>query len=633
MKILVLFVKYIQVLPLQLKVTGAKQALIYYMSPLNEYVEKSSFKLEGWEEMFDYAQNAVAGIKFDLKKFYHEIDIADSFQQFFGFAYPMKDGEDPSSFVWQTMPYGYTRAPFIARQIMKPLISRWRSLGGLVVVFYDDGLIVSNSKSQLEKLSLQVHCDLLRAGLLPGIDKCIWEPTEVINWNGLTFNFKLQTIAILEKRVEKIMANIQDLLVAWPYVTFRQVAQCVGRILSIFPVFRGITQTRTRMLQTIVNVRNYKNLSWDKIVVVDYMPLLSLAHDELLFWRNYIPQANCRQFCEPWAPWVAWVDASDIAVGSLAVKLPQQTHGKSVLTADNLLLNARGKLQPMHNCATLQVDALPWAHIPKIWVRDVHDLPLQVAEEQIVCHRNLDYDERVKDSNERELIAAHHLLLSGVRQFRGSTVTLYSDNSNAALILEKGSPKPRLQFYASAISDICVENNIKLRPVWIPRDLNNVADLLSKTLQWDDYQVTVEFFQLICDTVGEKPQVDCFADTRNAKASVFYSLTYCPNTSAVDAFSLRWDPKVLHWIFVKPSLVLKAVSHLRISCARALLLVPQWKNSFYYPVLQNMRRTKVVKKVLVFSGRNAFIQGSDPSSYFGPDFKANVEVWYIDFSE
>ena len=42
-----------------------------------------------------------------------------------------------------------------------------------------------------------------------------------------------------------------------------------------------------------------------------------------------------------------------------------------------------------------------------------------------------------------------------------------------------------------------------------------------------------------------------------------------------------------------------------------------------------MRRTKVVKKVLVFSGRNAFIQGSHPSSYFGPDFKANVEVWIL----
>ena len=35
------------VLPLQLKVTGNKNALIYDMSPLNSYVDKCSFKLEG----------------------------------------------------------------------------------------------------------------------------------------------------------------------------------------------------------------------------------------------------------------------------------------------------------------------------------------------------------------------------------------------------------------------------------------------------------------------------------------------------------------------------------------------------------------------------------------------------------
>ena len=80
----------------------------------------------------------------------------------------------------------------------------------------------------------------------------------MINWNGLTFNFKLQTIAILEKRVEKIMANIQDLLVAWPNVTSSSMC---GAHHFYLPGFWGITQTRTRMLQTIVNVRNYKNLS------------------------------------------------------------------------------------------------------------------------------------------------------------------------------------------------------------------------------------------------------------------------------------------------------------------------------------------------------------------------------------
>jgi hypothetical protein len=50
-------------------------ALIFDMSVLNDYVEKNKFKLEGWEEMFNYAVTANYGIKFDLKKFYHEIDI------------------------------------------------------------------------------------------------------------------------------------------------------------------------------------------------------------------------------------------------------------------------------------------------------------------------------------------------------------------------------------------------------------------------------------------------------------------------------------------------------------------------------------------------------------------------------
>jgi len=42
-------------MPLQVKDTGGKTALIYDMSILYEYVEKNKFKLEGWEEMFNYA--------------------------------------------------------------------------------------------------------------------------------------------------------------------------------------------------------------------------------------------------------------------------------------------------------------------------------------------------------------------------------------------------------------------------------------------------------------------------------------------------------------------------------------------------------------------------------------------------
>jgi len=175
--------------PLQVKDTGGKKALICDMSLLNEYVQKAKFKLEDWEVMFAYAQNATCGIKFDLKKFYHEIDICTADQKYFGFMYKMDPDQDAKYFVWKTLPYGYTRAPFVARAIMKPLIAKWRRLGGLVVVFYDDGMLVSHDKVLLEKIAIEVQCDLLQAGLVPGVDKCIWSPTNILEWNGLKFDF------------------------------------------------------------------------------------------------------------------------------------------------------------------------------------------------------------------------------------------------------------------------------------------------------------------------------------------------------------------------------------------------------------------------------------------------------------
>jgi len=54
-------------MPLQVKESSEKVALIYDMSVQNDYVQQASLKLEGWEEMFEYAKNAEFGIKLDIK--------------------------------------------------------------------------------------------------------------------------------------------------------------------------------------------------------------------------------------------------------------------------------------------------------------------------------------------------------------------------------------------------------------------------------------------------------------------------------------------------------------------------------------------------------------------------------------
>jgi len=143
-------------------------------------------------------------------------------------------------------------------------------------------------------------------------------------------------------------------------------------------------------------------------------------------------------------------------------------------------------------------------------------------------HRNLKYDEKATDSNERELLAECQLLESCAQEWEGLAVTLFFDNMNAAIICEKGSPKPRLQKYAMRISRIARVSKICLKPVWIPRDLNFMADAYSNVIDFDDHAVTAEFFAQVCQTTGVVPVVDRFADNRNRKLPVFFSAHYCP---------------------------------------------------------------------------------------------------------
>ncbi len=164
-------------------------------------------------------------------------------------------------------------------------------------------------------------------------------------------------------------------------------------------------------------------------------------------------------------------------------------------------------------------------------------------------------------------------------------------------------------------------------------DLNRMADFLSKEVDYEDYQVTVEFFQEVCGDVGLAPDVDLFADEKNTKASkIFFSLTYCPGTLGVNAFYYDWSLRGLNWIFVSPRLILRAISHLKLCKAAALILIPQWKTSQFYPYMLKLKNTPAYKAHFVYTGKNIFLQGADVNSYFGPSYSGNVEVWHIDFN-
>jgi hypothetical protein len=193
-----------------------------------------------------------------------------------------------------------------------------------------------------------------------------------------------------------------------------------------------------------------------------------------------------------------------------------------------------------------------------------------------------------------------------------------------------GSNKPRLQYYAKLIDDLCIKFNIDIHACWIPRDLNIVADTYSKMFDPDSYSIHDDCYRNICLDFKVKPDLDVMASIHNTKCPRFFSLTACPNTLGIDVFRFYWGKPNICWIFPPVPLISKSINHLRLCSGTGLLIVPQWKNYSFYPMLTEIDN-KFVKGVKVYNGAALLKKGDDDSSCFGPHFRGNIEIWYLKF--
>ena len=74
-------------------------------------------------------------------------------------------------------------------------------------------------------------------------------------------------------------------------------------------------------------------------------------------------------------------------------------------------------------------------------------------------------------------------------------------------ILTVGSSKQTLHRLATDIFEFCIKNNIQLVPEWIPRIDKQMADLMSKQLDLDDYMLDSKLFAIADIRWGPTPWI------------------------------------------------------------------------------------------------------------------------------
>ena len=169
----------------------------------------------------------------------------------------------------------------------------------------------------------------------------------------------------------------------------------------------------------------------------------------------------------------------------------------------------------------------------------------------------------------RELSAVWLVLQAVAEKLLNYRVRWFTDNQNVVRILQVGSRKPELHAIVLKVLALAVQSQICIEPEWVPRELNEQADYLSRIFDYDDWFLNPTVFAEL-DAAWGPHTVDRFADFHNRQTQRFNSRCWNPGAEAVDAFTVNWAGEN-NWWCPPVALIPRVIGHAKVcktGCAR-----------------------------------------------------------------
>ena len=237
--------------------SSGKKRLILDLRYANRYLEKQKIKYEDWKVASSYFQKSAFIISFYLKSGYHHIEIQREYQTLLGFSWKCPDSNTRRYFVFTVLPFGLSTAPHIFTKLLRPALA-WDS-------FWMIWWLTENTKGACQALFQRIKTDLADSGLVTNEDKCQWEPCQVLKWLGLEWNSITGTIRITEMRLLSIRESTNCIFQKSFFVSARELASFVGKIISAVAVFGNIARLMTRYCSISIAAAP----DWDSVSVLD----------------------------------------------------------------------------------------------------------------------------------------------------------------------------------------------------------------------------------------------------------------------------------------------------------------------------------------------------------------------------
>ena len=126
-----------------------------------------------------------------------------------------------------------------------------------------------------------------------------------------------------------------------------------------------------------------------------------------------------------------------------------------------------------------------------------------------------------------------------------------------------------------------------MTPHWLSTKDNSMADFLSrnKMTQWE-CMLSRSVFRHVLETLEVFPTMDVFASRDTHQLPRYMS--WYPDSRAIarDAMIHPWDP--VSYLFPPSPMIMKCLQKIRAERIRAVMIIPQWPSSLWWPVVQEM---------------------------------------------
>lgn len=130
--------------------------------------------------------------------------------------------------------------------------------------------------------------------------------------------------------------------------------------------------------------------------------------------------------------------------------------------------------------------------------------------------------------------------------------------------------------------------NIDLVVRWIPGSIHLVSDHLSRVHDPNVWMLHSEVFEWMEERLGVRCEIDRMATSANKRCERYISYYWDVDTEQVVCFSVSWEGSVS---YVNPpfNMVGKVLHHIRVSKARAVVVLPVWESQAWWPMLAALR--------------------------------------------